>query len=115
MIATKIRPKTLNEVQPDSLAKLTPATRDENPIIGPTITGIILGALSWRDIFFIFTVLLVIGLLFAIFTLENVNKITRPHVDVLSVLGSIIGFSSLVAGVSFASESGWTSFKVLGL
>ena len=85
------------------------------PAIGPTITGIILGALSWRDIFFIFTVLLVIGLLFAIFTLENVNKITRPHVDVLSVLGSIIGFSSLVAGVSFASESGWASFKVLGL
>ena len=35
MIATKIRPKTLNEVQPDSLAKLTPATRDENPIIEP--------------------------------------------------------------------------------
>ena len=33
MIATKIRPKTLNEVQPASLAKLTPATRDENPII----------------------------------------------------------------------------------
>ncbi|MYY77471.1 MFS transporter [Ligilactobacillus salivarius] len=85
------------------------------PAIGPTITGIILGALSWRDIFFIFTVLLVIGLLFAIFTLENVNKITRPHVDILSVLGSIIGFSSLVAGVSFASEAGWTSFKVLGL
>lgn len=84
-------------------------------LIGPTITGIILGALSWRDIFFIFTVLLVIGLLFAIFTLENINKITRPHVDILSVLGSIIGFSSLVAGVSFASESGWTSFKVLGL
>ena len=85
------------------------------PAIGPTITGIILGALSWRDIFYIFALLLAIGLVFAVLFLKNVSPITRPHVDVLSVLGSIIGFSSLVAGVSFASKDGWVSPRVLSL
>lgn len=85
------------------------------PAIGPTITGIILGIMSWRDIFFIFAILLLFGLFVAFTSLKNVGKITRPKIDVLSALSSIIGFSFLVAGVSFASEAGWTSPKVLGL
>ncbi len=69
----------------------------------------------WRDVFYIFALLLAIGLVFAVLFLKNVSPITRPHVDVLSVLGSIIGFSSLVAGVSFAGKDDWVSPRVLGL
>ena len=85
------------------------------PAIGPTVTGIVLGALSWRAVFFMFAIILFVGLLFAFIGLKNVSRITRPKIDLPSVLGSVIGFSSIVAGTSLASEAGWTSPKLLGL
>lgn len=83
------------------------------PAIGPTVTGIVLGALSWRAVFFMFAIILLVGLLFAFIGLKNVSRITRPKIDLPSVLGSVIGFSSIVAGTSLASEAGWTSPRVL--
>lgn len=85
------------------------------PAIGPTVTGIVLGVLSWRAVFFMFAIILIVGLLFAFIGLKNVSRITRPKIDLPSVLGSVIGFSSIVAGTSLASEAGWTSPRVLGL
>lgn len=85
------------------------------PAIGPTVTGIVLGVLSWRAVFFMFAIILLVGLLFAFIGLKNVSRITRPKIDLPSVLGSVIGFSSIVAGTSLASEAGWTSPRVLGL
>ncbi len=85
------------------------------PAIGPTVTGIVLGALSWRAVFFMFAIILLFGLLFTFIGLKNVSRITRPKIDLPSVLGSVIGFSSIVAGTSLASEAGWTSPRVLGL
>ncbi|GAC46194.1 major facilitator superfamily transporter permease [Pediococcus acidilactici NGRI 0510Q] len=84
------------------------------PAIGPTLTGLILAKLSWNWIFWAFVPFLVIALLFAIFGLKNVGELTKPKVDVLSLLESIIGFSGIVMGVSFASEQGWASPLVLG-
>lgn len=56
-----------------------------------------------------------IALLFALTSLENVGDLSRPKVDVLSILTSVIGFASLVTAVSFASSRGWGSPLVLGL
>lgn len=83
------------------------------PAIGPTLTGLILAAGSWNDIFFTFVVFLVIALIIAIPNVKNVNQITKPKIDYLSIVLSIIGFSGLIAGVSFASEAGWLSAQVL--
>ncbi|SEM72625.1 MFS transporter, DHA2 family, lincomycin resistance protein [Ligilactobacillus sp. WC1T17] len=85
------------------------------PAIGPTLTGILLGAASWQAVFFSFAIILAIGLVLAYVGLANVSQITKPKVDLLSVLGSALGFSALVAGTSFASSQGWTSPLVLGL
>lgn len=84
------------------------------PAIGPTLTGLILAIGSWRDIFFTFILFLVIALIIAIPAVKNVNQITKPKIDFLSIILSIIAFSGLIAGVSFASHDGWTSIKVLG-
>ena len=83
------------------------------PAIGPTITGIILGKLAWNWIFWFFIPFLLIALICAIAGLPNVGQITKPKVDLLSLLESIIGFSCLVMGVSFASDLGWGSPAVL--
>lgn len=83
------------------------------PAIGPTLTGLILAAGSWRDIFFTFALILVIAFVIGLFTLTNVSQITKPKVDWLSIVLSIIAFSGLIAGASFASEMGWLSVPVL--
>lgn len=85
------------------------------PAIGPTLTGLILAKLSWHWIFWAFVPFLVIALLFALTSLENVGDLSRPKVDVLSILTSVVGFASLVTAVSFASSRGWGSPLVLGL
>lgn len=85
------------------------------PAIGPTLTGLILAKLSWHWIFWAFVPFLVIALLFALTSLENVGDLSRPKVDVLSILTSVVGFASLVTAVSFASSHGWGSPLVLGL
>lgn len=85
------------------------------PAIGPTLTGIILGKLSWSYVFWLFVPFLVIALILAIFGLKNVGQITEPRVDFLSVIESVVGFSSLVMSVSLASGLGWSSPVVLGL
>lgn len=83
------------------------------PAIGPTMTGLILAKLSWRWIFWLFVPFLLIALIFALTSLENVGEITRPHIDVLSILESAVGFSGLVIGASLSSRDGWLSAPVL--
>ncbi|KJY60420.1 Permease of the major facilitator superfamily [Bombilactobacillus mellifer] len=85
------------------------------PAIGPTLTGIILGKLSWNWVFWLFVPFLVLALILALLYLPNVGQITKPHVDVISLLESILGFGCLVMGVSFAAEWGWSSPLVLAL
>ena len=83
------------------------------PAIGPTLTGIILGFLSWRWIFWLFIPFLLIAMTFSLGFLENVNHISRPHIDWLSIIESAVGFSGLVIGTSLASRDGWLSVPVL--
>ncbi|WP_412990167.1 DHA2 family efflux MFS transporter permease subunit [Pediococcus siamensis] len=83
------------------------------PAIGPTLSGIILGILSWRWIFWLFVPFLLVGTILAIKYLPNVNKLSKPKIDVLSILLSTIGFGGLVTAVSMASNSGWGSPAVL--
>lgn len=85
------------------------------PAIGPTLTGLILAKLSWHWIFWAFVPFLVMALIFALTSLENVGQLTKPKIDVLSILTSVVGFASVVTAVSFASSRGWGSPLVLGL
>lgn len=79
------------------------------PAIGPTLSGLILGVLSWQWIFWMFVPFLLIALLLAIKYLPNVGNITKPKIDSFSILLSTLGFGGLVTGVSLASDQGWGS------
>lgn len=83
------------------------------PAVGPTIAGAILGFSSWRWIFWLFIPFLIIAFIFAVTSLKNIAKVTQPKIDFLSILLSMVGFGSLVVGVSLASDQGWGSPVVL--
>ncbi|WP_211746295.1 DHA2 family efflux MFS transporter permease subunit [Paenibacillus sp. Marseille-Q4541] len=78
------------------------------PASGPSISGLILANLSWHWIFWIslpfFIISLVCGLLF----LPNISKLTKPKIDVLSIVLSTLGFGGIVYGFSSAGGHGET-------
>lgn len=83
------------------------------PAIGPTLSGFILGAFSWRGIFFLFAIILLIAMAFTAKYMISPYEITKPHIDILSCVLSCLGFGGLVLGVSLASALGWLSAPVL--
>ncbi|WP_179033432.1 DHA2 family efflux MFS transporter permease subunit [Paenibacillus kribbensis] len=85
------------------------------PAVGPTIAGLVLQNLSWHWIFWISLPFLVLSLIFGILFMQNVSKITKPKIDILSILLSSIGFGGVVFGFSKSGEGGegWTSPVVL--
>ncbi|WP_208812043.1 DHA2 family efflux MFS transporter permease subunit [Paenibacillus brasilensis] len=85
------------------------------PAVGPTIAGLVLQNLSWHWIFWISLPFLVFSLIFGIFFMQNVSKITKPKIDILSILLSSIGFGGVVFGFSKSGEGGegWASPVVL--
>src|SRR5690606_7824241 len=78
------------------------------PAIGPTLSGLIVDSLSWRWLFYLVIPLALFSILFAAAFLRNVSDITRPRVDILSILLSTIGFGGIVYGFSKAGESSWS-------
>nr|WP_046214638.1 DHA2 family efflux MFS transporter permease subunit [Paenibacillus wulumuqiensis] len=88
------------------------------PASGPAISGLILANLSWHWIFWIslpfFIISIVCGLLF----LPNISKLTKPKIDILSIVLSTLGFGGIVYGFSSAgghgeAGGGWTSPVVI--
>jgi DHA2 family lincomycin resistance protein-like MFS transporter len=81
------------------------------PTTGPTIAGILIQYLSWHYIFWLALPFLVIGLFVGLNNLENLTEVTKPRIDVLSIILSTIGFGSVVYGFSKAGEGteGWAN------
>ncbi len=74
------------------------------PAIGPTLSGIIVEHLGWRYLFITVIPFALFSIAFAFKYLQNVGEVTKPKVDVLSILLSTLGFGGVVLGFSFAGE-----------
>lgn len=84
------------------------------PAIGPTIAGLLIESLSWHWIFWLALPFLFIALVSGILFMQNVTEVTKPKIDILSILLSSFGFGGIVYGFSNAGESeGWGSPKVI--
>lgn len=83
------------------------------PAIGPTISGLVLEKLTWHWIFWICLPFLLLALLFGIKFVQNVTTVTKPKIDILSIILSTIGFGGIVYGFSSAGEKGWGSTIVI--
>lgn len=83
------------------------------PAIGPTLSGLIIDALSWHWLFFLVIPLAVISLIVGFIYLKNVSDLTRPKVDLISILLSTVGFGGIVFGFSKAGEVSWSEPDVV--
>ncbi|MDF7664368.1 MFS transporter [Bifidobacterium sp. ESL0763] len=78
------------------------------PAIGPTLSGALIGAFSWRAIFYFFALIAAVAFVAAAIWMVNAYALTRPKIDLISCIASILGFGGLVLGVSLISDLGFT-------
>ncbi|MDO4636521.1 MAG: DHA2 family efflux MFS transporter permease subunit [Lautropia sp.] len=80
------------------------------PALGPTLSGIILDHVGWRWLFLLTVPLVLVAmLLVARFLKVPLVPVTRPRIDMFSVMLSVFGFGGLVyASSRFSEESGST-------
>lgn len=79
------------------------------PAIGPALSGWVTSHYSWRVLFFIILPIALIDIVVAYFALKNVTEVTKPQVDVLSIVLSSLGFGGLLYGFTSAGNNGWTA------
>lgn len=88
------------------------------PASGPSISGLILANLTWHWIFWISLPFFIISLVCGLMFLPNISKLTKPKIDVPSIILSTLGFGGIVYGFSSAgghgeTGSGWSSPVVI--
>lgn len=67
------------------------------PAIGPTLSGLIVDTFGWRYLFLCIVPFILLSIVLAIGCLKvNLQPITKPKIDLLSVLLSILGLGLLV-------------------
>ncbi|SHJ53967.1 DHA2 family efflux MFS transporter permease subunit [Parasporobacterium paucivorans] len=76
------------------------------PALGPTIAGIVLQSYSWHVLFVILIVLIVLSMISGAAFLVNVSNVTKPKMDILSIVLSTIGFGGFIYGISSISGTG---------
>ncbi|KGR79235.1 DHA2 family efflux MFS transporter permease subunit [Ureibacillus manganicus] len=81
------------------------------PAVGPTLAGFIISALDWTWIFWIVAILYVL-LLFSSFNLDNASDITKPKIDLLSILLSTVGLVGVIYGLSMLAGNVFTAIIV---
>ena len=82
------------------------------PAIGPTLSGWIINSYPWRYLFYVTLPFTIIDLILAFFLLKNVTGGKKVSMDVLSLIGSTIGFGGLLYGFSNAGNYDWTDTNV---
>lgn len=83
------------------------------PAIGPATAGLIIEVLSWNWILWLLIPFLLFSLVYGLLFVQNVTTLTKPKIDVLSILLSTIGFGGIVYGFSIAGHKGWGSLVVI--
>lgn len=70
------------------------------PAIGPTLSGLVIQSFSWRWLFFSIVPFSIVALILGYIYIKNVTELSKPNLDVLSILLSTIGFGGFIYGVN---------------
>ncbi len=79
------------------------------PAIGPTLSGWVVDNWGWHVIFRAIAPLSAAVILFGFCCLRNIGEVSRPKLDIRSVIYSTLAFGGLLYGFSAAGSYGWLS------
>lgn len=75
------------------------------PAFGPTISGLVMKYADWRTTYLLIAALVAVALVLVILAVDNVAEITKPKLDVLSIILSTAGLAAFLYGVSIIFTS----------
>ena len=61
----------------------------------------------------VFITFFIIALIYGFYFMQNVSTLTKPKIDVLSIILSTVGFGGIVFGFSSTGEGGWGALLLL--
>lgn len=70
------------------------------PAFGPTVSGILVQFFYWKSVFVLLLILLLIAIIAGAIVIENVAPLSKPHLDIFSVVLSTAGLAAFLYGVS---------------
>ena len=76
------------------------------PALGPTFAGTALQFFNWHALFIILLPLIIIAMIAGAIYLVDVATLTRPKLDIASVVLSTVGFGAVIYGLSSFTGSG---------
>lgn len=76
------------------------------PAIGPTLSGLVLQYLNWHWLFFFIIPFAVLAIIIGAVNIKNVSRLSKPKIDILSVLLSTVGFGGLIFGICSTENLG---------
>ncbi len=82
------------------------------PGTGPVLSGIILQHLHWHWLFYSMLPIAVIATVLGAVFLKSYAKLTKPKIDILSIILSSIGFGGLIFGLTSINTLGITNIAV---
>nr|WP_231293351.1 DHA2 family efflux MFS transporter permease subunit [Sporosarcina sp. P33] len=82
------------------------------PAVGPALSGVIVDTLGWSYIFWLSLIFYVGLIVLGLKQIDNVSQITRPTIDVGSIILSTLGFGGLIYSLSTIAEKSITSAQV---
>lgn len=85
------------------------------PAIGPSLGGLLIETFGWRSIFLVLLPFLFLALTLGAATIRQARGTEKASFSLFQFLLVASGFVMLVVAANAASESAWTSPKVLGL
>ena len=85
------------------------------PAVGPSLGGVIVSWFGWRMIFVVLLPLLILSFLFGVTSMRQVTETSRISFQIVDYLMLAVGFACFIFTTSMASESGWTSVRVIVL
>lgn len=70
------------------------------PAFGPTISGVLVQFFYWKSVFVLLLILLIIAIIAGAMCVDNVAPLSKPHLDLLSVVLSTAGLAAFLYGIS---------------
>lgn len=83
------------------------------PIIAPTLAGILVDFISWRAVFILTLIIMIISLVMAVFVFDDVLELQDKKFDIISFIGSILAFGGVTLGIGNIGNAGIGSIQTL--
>ncbi|MGN0163138.1 MAG: MDR family MFS transporter [Candidatus Ornithomonoglobus sp.] len=83
------------------------------PVIAPTLAGLLVDSYGWKMIFYAAAAVMVISLVYALFTIDDVLDTRKKKFDILSFVISALAFGGITLGIGNLGVYPFVSVQVL--